>query len=727
MAPTIDTGKAGSAGERYRFDGIVVDAVAHTLTRDGDPVAVEPKAFAVLLELVRHPGELVGRDQLMDTVWGHRFVTPGVLTRAIAQLRAALDDDSHNPRYIQTRHALGYSFVGVLEEVQASSRLAADELPVETRADVPVESAARQPDSPPSPDAVSPVSHWPWLLGLLAVALALWGWQQRWTNDPVLAEASIAVLPFKSLSSDRDDDYFAEGLAVEMHDALAGVHGLKVAAQMSPMSAARHDTDVRALGRTLGVASVLDASVRREGSRVRINARLSDTSTGYTLWSNSYDRELSDIFATQSEIADEVVRSLMNVLPAQREALAKRLAPTTNVAAFDAYLRGLQQLFRSGERGAEEQAIAYFNQALSHDRGFARAQAGICRVEAWRFSNDRNADAFENARLACLRAENMDPAVGEVNRALGDLYRTSGDPGKAAEHYRKIEHDPALRPWALVGLAKVQAERGDTGAMFEYFRQALDSSPGNAEIHAEIGYQQYVMGQVEEAIASYRKAVELEPDDARYWGTYGSLHMLTGNNAAALDAFERSIAIEPLDFLLGNMGALKYQQGAYAEAADLYRRAIDLNPGDFMMWGFLGDALLADQTTIGTSLEAYAEAAERAGKYLQIKQDDPQALAAMGWYQANLGDAAKARELVSRSDAQARTSADIVEVALYNAQTLAVLGEVERARQHVATARSAGIAENRVSTNAVFRRMGVIEEADADSVGSSALQVGKGQ
>src|SRR5687767_2305446 len=107
-------GQGGPTSERYRFDDVLVDATAHTLSRDGTAQTVEPKAFAVLLILLRRAGELVGRDDLLDQVWGHRHVTPGVLTRVIAQLRSALGDDSHHPRYIQTQHALGYRFIGEL-------------------------------------------------------------------------------------------------------------------------------------------------------------------------------------------------------------------------------------------------------------------------------------------------------------------------------------------------------------------------------------------------------------------------------------------------------------------------------------------------------------------------------------------------------------------------------------------------------------------------------------
>src|SRR5690606_6155330 len=128
----------------YRFGDIVVDAPAHTLERAGALQQIEPKAFAVLLALLRRPGELLGREELLDLVWGHRHVTPGVLTRAIAQLRHALEDDSHNPRYIQTQHAMGYRFVGVLED--------SDDGPTDIAAGPPPGSEAEPLPAPPEAD-----------------------------------------------------------------------------------------------------------------------------------------------------------------------------------------------------------------------------------------------------------------------------------------------------------------------------------------------------------------------------------------------------------------------------------------------------------------------------------------------------------------------------------------------------------------------------------------------
>src|SRR5688572_356019 len=112
METPVQAGSARNGGEEYRFGPFVVDSSAYTLTRDGDPQALEPKAFAVLLHLLRHAGELVRHDELLDAVWGHRHVTPGVLTRAVAQLRHVLEDDPHRPQYIQTQHGLGYRFIG---------------------------------------------------------------------------------------------------------------------------------------------------------------------------------------------------------------------------------------------------------------------------------------------------------------------------------------------------------------------------------------------------------------------------------------------------------------------------------------------------------------------------------------------------------------------------------------------------------------------------------------
>src|SRR5688572_30624477 len=149
-------GQAGSTrngGEGYRFGPLVVDTTAYTLTRDGEPQALEPKAFAVLLHLLSHAGELVRHEDLLDAVWGHRHVTAGVLTRAIAQLRHVLEDDSHRPHYIQTQHALGYRFIGELKSAppRDEARAQAAGAPAAEPADVAAGAEIETGDTHPTP------------------------------------------------------------------------------------------------------------------------------------------------------------------------------------------------------------------------------------------------------------------------------------------------------------------------------------------------------------------------------------------------------------------------------------------------------------------------------------------------------------------------------------------------------------------------------------------------
>ena len=727
-------GAASSGGEHYRFDQIVVDVPAHTLGRGGQVQALEPKAFAVLIALLRRPGELLGREELLDEVWGHRHVTPGVLTRAIAQLRSALEDDVQQPRYIQTQHALGYRFIGELEmeeavpatavEVDKRSQpmAASDEVPlpgmmVESQgvpAPIPVADDASSHAAPCAGDERREHRSWRWqwlAFGVLMLGLVAWAWLERRQPPARVLEPSIAVLPFTNLSENRSDDYFAEGLAVEMHDALAVVQGLKVAAQVSPAMVLKQGGDVKALGALLGVSTLLDASVRREGQRVRINARLSDCTTGYTLWSRSYDRQLADVFDTQVEIAEEAVGSLVTMLPKQREAIARRLIPTRNAAAFDAYLLGLQQLLAGGE-GSETKAVGFFGRALKADGGFVRAQAGICRSEVAAFRQRHDASAFSRARDACMRARNMDDGLGEVNVALGDLYQAQGESGKAVEAYTRAESDPVSQPAAYMGLAMIHAEQGDHERALALSRKAMALRPADASIFAYSGYYSYLGGRSQEAIAAYRKAVELQPDDAIYWSTLGALYVGAGDNpVAATRAFERSIAIEPGFAALTNLGELKYQEGDYATAADLHKRATLLAPTDYIPWGNLGNALLADPATAGKARAAFQEAATLAQGYVATRPSDGTALAGLGWFLANLGRNDEAREMLMRSE---QLKGEQAEIALYNAQTLALLGEHEAARARIQAALAAGLPEARILSNIVLRRAGLVMPSRAD-------------
>lgn len=692
-------------GRIYRFGDVEVDTAAHRVLRNGRAVALEPKAYEVLLALLAQPGCAIQRDELLDHVWGHRHVTPGVLNRVVAQLRKVLGDDAEHPRYIQTLHAVGYRFMCVPDVQPAAGAHAAVEISTATeQVEISAVHAVAEERG---------AGRSPWL-GVAVVALLLvlgataW-WRLAPPRATAPAAATIALRPFSMLGGNADDAWFAEGLEVELHDALASVPGLTVAALMDPDDP-RRSADVRELGRMLGVQAVLDASVRRDGDRVRINARLSDTGSGYVLWSRRYEHAMSQLFDTQGAIAGEVVESMLGVMPGQRESLRQRLAPTRNMAAFDAYLHGVELARSPYDRERSTRAAEAFRAALVEDAGFARAQAALCTTETRRFEYWNDADAHQRALLACNRAVEMVPVPPEAWLALGNLLRVDGELDKARANLDLASRVPVTAARAHVGLGKVAAARGDAKRSRWHLDKALALAPGSALVNAEIGYQAYRDGREEDARRYYRRALELDPDNAGNWNTLGFLHLLAGEDEEASRAFERSIAIAPSADVLANFAFLRTQAGDHETAVALYRRALELDPDDYMNWGNLGDGLRASGAAGAEVRAAYLEAEQRVRRYLRINPGDGYAQAALGWYCANLGKRDEALALVESSrnagkgdDAASAANGDDAEIALYNAESLALLGMREDSLREVARARDAGMSDARIRASEVLR------------------------
>lgn len=748
MDPKGDPDSPVHAVERYRFEEVVVDATAHTLLREGIPQPVEPKAFAVLLMLLRRAGELVTREQLLDAIWGHRHVTPGVLTRAIAQLRAALDERPQAPRYIQTHHALGYRFIGQLRAEAPPAAAVGPALPATAGLpDAPAPEALVEMPSPaiavappiPSVAQIAPMANahaamapgwrqrfaasrrrrWLALAGaallLSALSVGLWWWQREPAPRPPLGMGSVAVRPFSSPEGAPDDRYFADGLAVEVRDALAGVPGLKVAALPAVASSALAGYDARRWGKTVGVASVLDASVQRIGGQLRVRARLTDTANGSTLWSGSYDRAVGEVFSVQNEIAGEVVRQLLGSLPGVDQRLERRLTPTRDAGAYEDYLRGLAELQRPRGEASYERALDAFHRALARDPAFARAQAGICRAEIVRLESVSDAVAFERARRACAQATRMDPGLMEGTLALADIARASGDYPRALNLYKQGLADPALAADAYVGMARAQGALGLDAVALESFRKALALRPGDAQVYKAMGYHHWLRGELAQAIDAYVGATLLQPDDSGLWSSLGGLYLAKGDTAQAGRAFNMSLSIEPNANALTNLGVMRFEAGDYPQAAEMFQRAATLQPDDYLHWGNLADALAASPGTAARAATPYRRAAELAQAYVGIKTDDAYALAALAWYRANLGQARQARDALQAAQALGEQPG---EVALWCAQVLFLLGDGHGGERCVAAAQQHGIPAQRI--DALLKARGF--SGPAPSAGAASTQ-----
>ena len=269
----------------FRFEGFQVDRQRALLTRDGEAVALEPRAFALLIYLLEHRERLVTREELLDDVWAGAFVTANALSRAIARLRKALGDDPRAPRIVETVPTRGFRFVASVTEVSTGPPRSAP---------VAVEKAVGAGQRSARRFAV--------LVILVVIAITVVALGRRPTVEPDatarLAPRRLAVLPLATIGD--DDAYLAVGLTEQLISSLARVDGLRVIARTSAMTYRSSDKRIDDIARELGVDSVIEGSVRRDEERLRIAIRLVEATTEVPVWARDFEGRLGDVFAFQA-------------------------------------------------------------------------------------------------------------------------------------------------------------------------------------------------------------------------------------------------------------------------------------------------------------------------------------------------------------------------------------------------------------------------------------------
>ncbi len=354
------------------------------------------------------------------------------------------------------------------------------------------------------------------------------------------AGASIAVLPFADMSERHDQEYFADGMAEEILNALAQVDGLHVCGRTSSFSFKGRNEDLRGIGHKLGVATVLEGSVRRAGDQVRITAQLVRTADGFHLWSRTFDRDLANVLALQEEIAQAVVAALrLKLLPGAA-------SPTrpVDLRAHDAYLLGTAQMSR-GTGEAFREAVKNFQKAVEIDPGYALAWAALSTALFWHgdqaAQSGEQAKEFPAAVVAADRAVALAPDLAQGYRARA-LVRDSIQldlPGAQAD----IERARALSPQSpevLAMQATLLAQAGRLSEAIAVNQQAASLDPLSPEIPVNLSAVYLGTGQLELAEASARRALEIAPNHGRAARNLGFALLLQGRLAEARAAFHRS-------------------------------------------------------------------------------------------------------------------------------------------------------------------------------------------
>ena len=392
---------------------------------------------------------------------------------------------------------------------------------------------------------------------------------------------SIAVLPFVDLSAERDQEYFSDGVAEEILNALTKVGGLRVPARTSCFAFRGANLDAREIGKRLAVETLLDGSIRKAGNRVRINVELIDAGNGYQLWSERFDREIEDIFAIQ----DEIARSVLEALGLSLTDLEERrfLKPTTTkIEAYESYLRG-RKLFHTWTRHNVEFARQMFTRAVEIDPEFAAAWAGLANAHVDLFRWGRQPRDLEEAQQASSHALKLNPNLAEAHVSAGQALAIRRRHTEAAiEFDRAIELDPTLFD-AYYLYARSSFENGDMEKSARLFEQAqrvrpedYQSYPLLAQALIELGRRDEARHVDELAVDSIKKYLELNPDEARAYSLGANVLIRLGEKEQSNQWCEQAVALAPNDpVILYNAACHFALLGEDERALDGLERAIE--------------------------------------------------------------------------------------------------------------------------------------------------------
>ncbi len=400
------------------------------------------------------------------------------------------------------------------------------------------------------------------------------------------AVKSIAVLPFTNTSAESDNEYFTDGMAEEIINALSKIKSLGVASRTSTFAFKGKTEDIREIGKKLEVSTVLEGSVRKMGNKIRVSAQLINVANGLQLWSDRYDREIEDVFAIQDEIAQNIVKALRVVLSDDEKKAIEKVA-TESVQAYDYYLRG-RTFFHQHRRTSLEFARKMFTRAIEVDPNYARAYAGIadcCSILYMYF--DARESNLKQADKASQTALDLDPDLAEAHLARGLSYSLSKRYDVAeAEFEIAMKLDPKLyeAPYFYARACLAQGKSSEAAPLFE---RAAALRPDDYHATTFLASAYTAQGRIGEASKASHRAVraiekwlDINPDDARALNIGATIWSNLGETDKALDWAKRSLQIDPEDpQLLYNVACVYAIEGRRDDALQCLERAIDKGYG----------------------------------------------------------------------------------------------------------------------------------------------------
>jgi adenylate cyclase len=400
--------------------------------------------------------------------------------------------------------------------------------------------------------------------------------------DSTAGKRSIAVLPFANWSSDPENEFFSDGVSEELINLLTKLPQLRVSARTSSFAFKNKEVNVRTIARELGVKTVLEGSVRRAGKRIRITAQLIDAEDGFHLWSETFDRELEDIFAVQDEIARSIVDALEITLSPKEERVIEQV-PTTDVKAYDCYLRG--RIFLHDQRGGVKPALKMFQQAIEIDPAYALAHAGLADASSVLYTwYDKDTAHLERADAASLRALELDPELAEAHAARAHVLALTDHYDEAREEFETaIRLDPTFyEAYYHYGRAALMHGRFEKSA--QMFEKAFAVRPDDyqapllvTQVYRSLGKEPEVREAYERGVRLVEKYLKLNPEDQRALVLGANALWLVGQPERALEWGNRALALDPENpSVLYNLGCFYSIAGASKKALDCLEKSAEV-------------------------------------------------------------------------------------------------------------------------------------------------------
>lgn len=517
------------------------------------------------------------------------------------------------------------------------------------------------------------------------------------------AQKSLVLLPLQTSGQDPTLDYRAQGIVDALSAKLSRMKGLHVTtAAFSQKDKQRSQQDI---AQELGAGWILAGNLHETSGKLSVGLSLKNAQTGNTHWSKDFSALPQDLFTLEDQIYNELVTAL-ELKPSNQELAAGATRPTENIEAYDLYLRGRAATRNQRDAKSLQTAIAFFEQSLRKDPGFALAYSGLSDVYLDMYSVTKDSSWPQKALGAALQAEQLGGNKPEVHFSLGSVYRATG---KTAEAIVEFNRALELAPSSDEGYRRLGSAYRSAGkkqeALWSY-KRAVEINPYYSLNYLQLGAAYLEFGDNANALAAFQRSTELNPNSSLGYSNIGIVYYRQGKWDQCIPAFQKALQIQPSPEAYSNLGTAYFFLRRYAESIDMYEKAVQLDPGSEVYAGNLADAYRASGDLRKASL-SYDKAIQLAFKEYRVNPRNADTIASIALYYAKKGDSSNAVDFIQRARAIKPDDVNFIDS---QAEILALAGHKEEAIHSVRDALKKGYPLEEIKNDPEFKSLQSLPE-----------------